>query len=77
MTETEIRRFGRTSYVLYDLKYILNWKAPIYQNFLAGDFMYFQADIRKIKEKLLFYVEHHIDVGIKKAIQWYIGYYSK
>jgi UDP-N-acetylglucosamine 4-epimerase len=48
-------------------------KAPVYQDFRAGDVRHFQADISKAKTNLGYEPEYAIDTGAAKAMPWYVG----
>nr|WP_314100398.1 NAD-dependent epimerase/dehydratase family protein [Acinetobacter lwoffii] len=48
-------------------------KEPVYRDFRAGDVRHSQASIEKIKLNLNYQPSHTINIGIKKAVNWYIA----
>jgi len=53
---------------------VVNELSPTYRDFRAGDVRHSQADISKAKELLGYEPEFNIQVGIDKAMPWYIKF---
>ncbi len=49
-------------------------QSPIYQAFRSGDMRHSQADIRKATLALGYEPTDRVQMGIEKAIEWYIGH---
>lgn len=56
---------------------VLYQKEAVYQDFRVGDVLHSQADIAKARRLLGYAPQFDLNVGIKKVMPWYVGFFSK
>ena len=64
----------KTSYLLEAIESELNLKAIIKEHKSSHESEYTNADLKRAREILGYNPRTHIDVGIKKFIEWYKNY---